>query len=256
MPMQSLTLPAKKSNNGHAPELKPDAVLQKKPIFPCVVLENVTKHYRQGADTVRAVDDVCLKVYPRDFLILTGRSGSGKTTLLSLIGGLTQPTAGRVCVFDHDLTQADDAALSTLRAECVGFDFQFASLIPTLTVLDNVRLPGLFAPKPVSESAAVELLAWVGLAEKIRSYPAELSGGQQARVALARALANHPYLLLADEPTGNLDVDTEREILTCLRELNQTRGTTILLVTHNPELAVYGNRLLRMERGRVEEVDR
>jgi ABC-type lipoprotein export system ATPase subunit len=203
---------------------------------------------------VRAVDQVALRVATGDFLIITGRSGSGKTTLLSLIGGLTIPTSGADNVFDKYLAELDDAAISTLRAERIGFVFQFASLIPTLTALDNVRLPGLFAKSPVSPEEAARLLSWVGLANKLANYPAQLSGGQQARVTVARALANQPDLLLADEPTGNLDVETEREILELFRELNMNDGTTVVLVTHNPELACYGNRHLIMADGRLNEV--
>jgi len=220
-----------------------------------VHLDNVGKHYRQGADIVRAVDAVTLQVHVGDFITITGRSGSGKTTLLSLIGGLTLPTSGRVLVFGQSLPDLDDAAISTLRAQRIGFVFQFASLIPTLTALDNVRLPGLFAARPVGEAEAARLLAWVGLGDKLRRYPSQLSGGQRVRVALARALANRPELLLADEPTSNLDVDTEQEIMELFQELNQQHGTTILLVTHNPELARYGSRQLRLEGGRVSEVE-
>lgn len=217
-------------------------------------LISLNKHYRQGVETVRAVDQVTLPVETGDFLIITGRSGSGKTTLLSLMGGLTMPTAGTISVFGQSLADLDDAAISTLRADRIGFVFQFASLMPTLTTLDNVRLPGLFTKTPVSPEEAVRLLSWVGLADKLGSYPAQLSGGQQARVAVARALANHPDLLLADEPTGNLDVETEQEILTLFHELNKRNGSTIVLVTHNPELARYGNRHLVMESGRLNEV--
>jgi putative ABC transport system ATP-binding protein/lipoprotein-releasing system ATP-binding protein len=218
-----------------------------------VELVMVSKHYQLGSVTVKAVERATLEVSAGDFLTITGRSGSGKTTLLSLIGGLTNPTSGQVKVFGQALDDLADAAISTLRAERIGFAFQFASLIPTLTALDNVRLPGLFASRPVNLGKAAELLSWVGLADKRASYPAELSGGQQARVALARALANHPDLLLADEPTGNLDVETEWEVLSLLRELNRERGTTVVLVTHNPELARYGNRHLIMQRGELHE---
>lgn len=218
-----------------------------------VHLADVNKHYQQGTETVRAVDKVTLQVEAGDFLLITGRSGSGKTTLLSLIGGLTRPTSGEVIVFDQSLAKLDDPAMSALRAERIGFVFQFASLMPTLSALDNVRLPGLFAQNPVNLDEAARLLSWVGLADKLGSYPAQLSGGQQARVAVARALANRPDLLLADEPTGNLDVETEQEIMALFRELNLNNDTTIVLVTHNPELARYGNRHLVMDSGRLNE---
>lgn len=220
-----------------------------------VSLDSVSKHYPQGPEIIYAVNNVSLRISEGDFVTITGRSGAGKTTLLSLIGGLTSPTSGRLNIFNHDLATLADAEISFLRAKYIGFVFQFASLIPTLTALDNVRLPGLFAKKPISPFEAKELLALVGLSDKIHNFPAELSGGQQARVALARALANHPRLLLADEPTGNLDVETEEEVLGFIRELNQKQKITVLLVTHNPKLASYGNRHLIMQSGKITETD-
>ena len=220
---------------------------------PVIRLDNISKHYQQGNETVRAVDDVTLQILPGDFASITGRSGSGKTTLLSLIGGLTTPSRGEVEIFGEAMSSLDDDALSSLRANRIGFVFQFSSLIPTLTALDNVRLPGMFGEKSVSPKDAADLLAWVGLSDKLQNFTTELSGGQQTRVALARALTNHPSLLLADEPTGNLDVETESEILTLLRNLNRERGMTIVLVTHNPELAQHGTRHLVMQSGKLIE---
>ncbi len=218
-----------------------------------IELWGISKHYQQGSEIVKAVDDVSLQVQAGDFVSITGRSGSGKTTLLSLIGGLTASTSGGVRVFDQTIQELSDRELSALRAQRIGFVFQFTSLIPTLTALDNVRLPGIFADTLVGQSYARELLDWVGLSDKLNNYPAELSGGQQARVSLARALANKPDLLLADEPTGNLDVETEWEILSLLKELNLKQNMTILLVTHNPELAKYGNRHVVMHAGGLNE---
>jgi putative ABC transport system ATP-binding protein len=218
-----------------------------------IELWGVSKHYQQASEIVKAVDDVSLQVQAGDFVSITGRSGSGKTTLLSLIGGLTAPTSGGVRLFDRTLKDLGDGELSALRAEKIGYVFQFASLIPTLSTLDNVRLPGIFAPQPVDLAYARQLLDWVGLSDKLNNYPAELSGGQQARVSLARALANQPDLLLADEPTGNLDVETEWEILSLLRDLNRDQNITIMLVTHNPELAKYGHRHMIMQGGNLTE---
>lgn len=220
---------------------------------PLIKTEKISKHYQQGTEIVRAVDDLSLQVLPGDFVSITGRSGSGKTTLLSLIGGLTLPTTGQIEIFEQSLADLDDVRLSTLRARRIGFVFQFASLIPTLTALDNVRLPGLFNEKAISTKEAADLLTWVGLADKLHNFPSELSGGQQTRVALARSLVNAPDLLLADEPTGNLDVETEHEILTLLSDLNRQRGMTILLVTHNPALAKHGTRHLVMDDGKLTE---
>lgn len=218
---------------------------------PLVELTGVCKHYQQGAELVKAVDGVDLRLKQGEFLVITGRSGSGKTTLLSLMGGLTMPTDGSIHLFGESLPQLDDLTASTLRAERIGFVFQFSSLIPTLTALDNVRLPGLFSATPPSVGDAAELLSWVGLADKQHSYPSQLSGGQQSRVAVARALVNRPDILLADEPTGNLDVETEGEILLLLQEMNLNHGTAVVLVTHNPELAHFGQHHLIMDSGRL-----
>jgi putative ABC transport system ATP-binding protein len=215
-----------------------------------ISLRGLTKSYRQGETQVNAVDHVDLQVFTGDFIIITGRSGIGKTTLLSLIGRLTEPTAGDILIDGVDLNSLDDGALSNLRARKIGFVFQFASLIPTLSVLENISLPSLFAGQPVDEKRTIELARMVGLGDKLKNYPTQLSGGQRRRVAIARALVNRPEILLADEPTGDLDVDTEREILDLFRSLN-TRGMTIMLVTHNPNLIAYGNRAFRMEQGKL-----
>ena len=217
---------------------------------------SLDKHYAQGSETIRAVDEINFEAVAGDFVVITGRSGSGKTTFLSLIGGLTKPTSGDVFLFGNALHAFTDDQISSLRGEKLGFVFQFSSLIPTLTVLDNLRLPGLFIGKPVDLNHIKDLLGWVGLTDRWSSYPAELSGGQQTRVALCRALANKPQILLADEPTGNLDVDTEHEIMALLKDFNQKNAATILLVTHNPELASYGNRHITMERGKLIEEER
>ncbi|MDE3088027.1 MAG: ABC transporter ATP-binding protein [Chloroflexota bacterium] len=224
-----------------------------------ICLRGVSKSYRQGDSDVVAVDNVNVDMAAGDFAIIAGRSGSGKTTLLSLIGGLTHPSAGTICVDGMNLLSLDDKTLSNLRARRIGFIFQFASFLPTLTVLENVCLPRLFAGEPAKSNRAIakhpvgiELLQMVGLDDKANNYPTQLSGGQRRRAAIARAFINQPALLLADEPTGDLDIDTESEILELFRSLNR-QGTTILLVTHNPGLATIGNRLFQMERGRLVE---
>ena len=221
---------------------------------PLLELVDVDKTYQQGHTLTKVVDGVNLHVYCNDFLCITGRSGSGKTTLLSLMGGLTLPTSGTVSVNGVNLSILKDSEMSSLRAGTIGYVFQFASLIPTLTILDNVRLPGLFASQLQPLEYAVDLLKWVGLGDKLYSYPAELSGGQQTRVAFARALSNKPSLLLADEPTSNLDVDTELEIMELLVSMKKQRGITVVMVTHNPDLSRFGNRLLAMERGKIKEI--
>ncbi len=213
-------------------------------------LRALTKAYRQGDAQVNAVDQVDLQVFAGDFIIITGRSGIGKTTLLSLIGRLTEPTTGEIFIDGVNLKSLDDAALSDFRARKIGFVFQFASLIPTLSVLENIALPSLFAGQAVDEKRTIELARMVGLGDRLKNYPRQLSGGQRRRVAIARALVNHPEILLADEPTGDLDVETEREILDLFRALNR-QGMTVILVTHNPNLIAYGNRACRMEQGKL-----
>ncbi len=213
-----------------------------------ISLRGLTKVYPQGATQVNAVDCVSLDVCAGDFIVITGRSGIGKTTLLSLIGRLTEPTAGEILIDGVDLKSLDDGALSNFRARKIGFVFQFASLIPTLSVLENIALPSLFAGQAVDEKRTLELARMVGLGDKWSSYPPQLSGGQRRRVAIARALINRPAILLADEPTGDLDVDTEREVLDLFRAFNR-QGMTVILVTHNPSLIAYGKRAFRMEQG-------
>lgn len=218
---------------------------------PLVELVRLCKYYSQGQETLKAIDGIDLKVNRGDFLLITGRSGSGKTTLLSLIGGLTAPTSGEVRIEGENLAKMDDSKLSILRAQKIGFVYQFASLIPTLNAFDNVRLPGLFSGNHLNKNEVLDLLAWVNLTDKGGNYPSQLSGGQQTRIALARSLVNHPSLLLADEPTGNLDVQTEQEIMQLLMNVNKDKGITILMVTHNPELSVFANRHIIMDNGRI-----
>jgi ABC-type lipoprotein export system ATPase subunit len=219
-----------------------------------ISLHGLTKSYRQGDTQVHAVDHVDLQVLAGDFIIVTGRSGIGKTTLLSLIGRLAEPTFGDILIDGVDLKSLDDVALSNLRARKIGFVFQFASLIPTLTVLENICLPNLFAGQAIDDQRTIELAQMVGLGDRLKNYPTQLSGGQRRRVAIARALVNRPEILLADEPTGDLDADTEKEILDLFRSLNK-QGMTIILVTHSPNLIGYGNRAMRMEQGKLVEYE-
>lgn len=217
-----------------------------------IVLDGVSKVYQHGGQTVMALDDVRLQVESGDFVVVTGRSGSGKTTLLSVIGGLTRPDMGRVRVGTVDLWSLTDQERARFRSQRLGFVFQFASLIPTLRVVENVLLPTAFTREAHGDPLrrAEELLERVGLADKRDSYPWQLSGGQQKRVAVARALLNQPDLLLADEPTGDLDEETEQEIMDLFREVNAA-GTTVVMVTHNTDLARYATRHVRMTAGRI-----
>jgi len=216
--------------------------------------KDLTKIYwhEAGSYTV-ATHNVSFEIRRGDFAIITGRSGCGKTTLLSMIGGLTKPTKGKVFVEGIDVWSLNDRELSTFRNRKFGFIFQFPSLFPTLTVLENLLLPTLFSGlNEETYRHAFQLLKTVGLIEKYDAYPYQLSAGQQRRVAIARALINKPEIVLADEPTSDLDEDTEREIMELFKQINT--DATILLVTHNPELSVYGNRHFRMSQGKLTEL--
>lgn len=199
---------------------------------------DLTKTYLVEKKPVFAVNTVNLSIRRGEFVVILGHSGSGKTTLLSLIGGLTSPDRGQVLVDGEENWQQTDNDLSTMRNSRIGFIFQFASLIPTLTVMENILLPLTFSRNPAgSREMAREILAEVGLADRENAFPSQLSGGQQRRVAIARSFINRPDIILADEPTGDLDEETEREILDLFRQYN-AKGTTFVVVTHNSNLAV------------------
>lgn len=217
-----------------------------------IVLKQLSKTYRVGPSTVRAVDNVDLDIPRGQMVSIVGHSGSGKTTLLSLIGGLTRPTTGRVLLDGTNIWTLSDREMSLLRNRRIGFSFQFASLMPTLTAIDNVRLPATFGGSEVNHNRPQELLELVGLSDRVHSYPSQLSGGEQRRVALARTLMNEPELILADEPTGDLDEDTEADILEILKEVNG-RGVTIVIVTHSRAVASQAQRMLKMHRGHLTE---
>lgn len=209
------------------------------------------KKYMSDRTIVTAVNDVSLAVEQGEFVVILGHSGSGKTTLLSLIGGLTKPDSGEVRINGVENWGQSDDALSDMRNSTIGFIFQFASLIPTLTALENILLPLTFGKKPSgSYDEALEILRLVGLEEKANSFPSQLSGGQQRRIAIARAFINKPDIILADEPTGDLDEDTENDILNVFKEYNK-QGTTFVVVTHNVQLAKTQNnaRVLHMSQG-------
>ncbi len=220
-----------------------------------IVLEAVTKTYTLSEDiTVTAVQGVSLEVVRGEFVSITGRSGSGKTTLLNLAAGLTRPTAGRVLWEGQDLWRLSDRQRSRLRNQNVGFVFQFPSLLPSLTVVDNVIVPTMFspdgAPANVRERAR-ELLETVGLGAKANVYPRQLSAGQQQRVVIARALINRPQVLLADEPTSDLDEQTEQEIMALFSQIHAQTSMTVVLVTHTRQLVHYGTRWIQMADGQI-----
>ena len=200
---------------------------------------DLKKHYRMGTSTVRALDGVSMTVEQGEFVGLLGTSGSGKSTLLNLIAGLDRPTDGSLRVFGDDLAEMSSAALSRHRQRTVGIIFQSFNLVSTMSAAENVALPMMFAgvPRPERDRRAHDLLEAMGLGGRQRHRPPELSGGEQQRVAIARALANKPHLLLADEPTGNLDSRTSAEILSLLTDLNRREAKTIVMVTHDAGLA-------------------
>jgi putative ABC transport system ATP-binding protein len=215
---------------------------------------DLKKHYRMGTSTVRALDGVSLSVEQGEFVALLGTSGSGKSTLLNLIAGLDRPTEGSLRIFDQDLAQMSSGELSLHRRRNVGIIFQSFNLIPTMTAQENVTLAMMFAgvPRGERETEAAQLLRSVGLGERQQHRPRELSGGEQQRVAIARALSNKPHLLLADEPTGNLDSRTSRDILGVLKDLNERDGKTIIMVTHDSSLAAtYAHRTVTLLDGTV-----
>jgi ABC-type lipoprotein export system ATPase subunit len=213
---------------------------------------NVGKTYSTGRGAVEAVKAIDLDVPRGQFAAIIGRSGSGKSSLMAMIGGLSRPTHGVILVEDTDIWALPDDGLTEFRNRKIGFVFQFASLLPTLRVIDNVVLPALLGRRKDSKiayKAAAELLDQLGLAEHIDAYPTEISAGEQRRAVIARALINAPSLLLADEPTSDLDEQTEIEIMDRLRELNRDRGMTLIMVTHNLRLAEQANRVLHISDG-------
>jgi putative ABC transport system ATP-binding protein len=218
---------------------------------PLVVIEHLYKSYRRGSQKLPVLEDISLNIAEGEFLALMGPSGSGKTTLLNLIAGLDQPDEGVLTVGGVDLTQLSEGQLAAWRARHVGFIFQFYQLIPVLTAFENVELPLLLTPLSRRErrehvDVALEL---VGLEDRSKHYPSQLSGGQQQRVAIARALVTDPTLISADEPTGDLDRDSAREVLDLMCRLNGEFGKTIILVTHDPEAASRAPRLIRLIKG-------
>ncbi|WP_327584432.1 ABC transporter ATP-binding protein [Nonomuraea sp. NBC_00507] len=222
---------------------------------PLVVVEGLRKIYRTGPKEVVALRDVSFSVFPGELIAIKGRSGSGKTTLLNQIGGLDQPDAGRVTVSGHDVTAMSEEALLELRRDVVGFVFQSFGLIPVLSAAENVGVPMRLVRMPAEEREARirMLLALVGLEQHANQRPYELSGGQRQRVAIARSLANRPRLLVADEPTGQLDSQTGRQIMELLRALVRSEGVTALVATHDPSLITLADRVLEISDGVVRE---
>ncbi len=220
---------------------------------PLIELRGVTRAYTMAGVTHTVLDGVSLTIDPGEFVAIMGPSGSGKSTLLHILGLLDRPTAGSYRLAGRDTEGLSDDALSQLRNQAIGFVFQSFYLVPYATALDNVLLPGLYSPTPgsVLRRRGEELLARVGLAAQAGHKPSQLSGGQQQRVALARALINDPDLILADEPTGQLDSATSAEIMELLATVNRDAGKTVIVVTHDPATAAYARRQILVQDGRV-----
>jgi putative ABC transport system ATP-binding protein/lipoprotein-releasing system ATP-binding protein len=218
-----------------------------------IEVKGLSKSYAVSGTVVQALRPLDLTIGEGEFVSIVGHSGSGKSTLLSLIGGVARPDAGTVRVGGKALDAYDDAGLARLRNEVFGFVYQFPSLIPTLTAVENVLLPTVFGGRRTEEDA-VRLLEQVGLGDKRERYPGQLSGGEQQRVAIARAFVHDPRILLADEPTGDLDEETEAEIMSFFERMNRERGVTTVMVTHSSDLALRASTRLRMKLGVVERL--
>ncbi len=220
-----------------------------------VRLVQVTKNYPMGEVTVYALRQLDLEIAAGEFVVLLGPSGCGKTTTLNLIGGLDKPTSGRVIVQGEDITHYDESQLTDYRRRKVGIIFQFFNLIPTLSAAENVEFPLALTNGHDLRGKALGLLERVGLRDRADHFPSQLSGGEQQRVAIARALSNDPPVLLCDEPTGNLDMNTGQQVLRAIRDLNRKEGTTIVFVTHNSAIAPIANRVVRLRDGAVERIE-
>lgn len=224
--------------------------------MPQIVADHLNKSFIIDGIRVNAVIDVNVSIEKGDFVSIVGHSGSGKTTLLSMIGGILSPTSGNLYFNGQDIYRMDEGGLAEYRSAKIGYIFQFASLMPVLTAKENLLLPTVFTSgrDNQAERRAAEYLELVGLKEKVDSYPYQLSGGQQRRVAIARALMNNPEALLADEPTGDLDEETEADVMGLFYKVNREMDMTFILVTHNTTLAEIAKRRFRMSGGKLNEI--
>lgn len=213
--------------------------------------ENLKKYYGTQENRVKALDGIDLAVEQGEFLAVVGSSGSGKSTLLHMLGGLDRPTSGKVYVDDKDISNLKDDALCVFRRRKIGFVFQSYNLVPVLNVYENIVLPVELDGNEVDKEYVRRIVGVLGLTEKLTSLPGRLSGGQQQRVAIARALASKPTILLADEPTGNLDSRTSQDVLGLLKVTGEKFGQTIVMITHNEEIAQLADRIIRIEDGRI-----
>ena len=213
--------------------------------------DNLKKFYGNDENQVKALNGVSLSIEQGEFIAIVGTSGSGKSTLLHMLGGLDRPTSGKVFVDDKDIFTLKDEALTIFRRRKIGFVFQAFNLVPVLNVYENIVLPIELDGNEVDEAYVEQIIEVLGLKEKKNSMPSQLSGGQQQRVAIARALASKPTILLADEPTGNLDSKTSQDVLSLLKITGQKFGQTIVMITHNEEIAQMADRIIRLEDGKI-----
>ena len=213
-----------------------------------VKLENITKIYKMGEVEIRAVDGIDFAIEKGEFVIIVGPSGAGKTTVLNILGGMDTATGGKITVDGADITSCNARQLTSYRRNDIGFVFQFYNLVPNLTALEYVELALQICKNPLD---AREVLEEVGLGDRLDNFPAQLSGGEQQRVSIARALAKNPKLLLCDEPTGALDYNTGKSILKLLQDMCRERGMTVIVITHNSALAPMADRLIRIKNGKV-----
>jgi len=222
-----------------------------------VETEDLARYYVMGPITVKALDGVDMKIKRGEYLSIMGPSGSGKTTLFNMVGGIDRPTRGRVYIDGVDIAKLDAYELAWLRCRKIGYIFQTFNLIPVLTAIENVMLPMIFAGVGREERVARgrEILETVGLGDRLHHKPAELSGGQQQRVAIARALANRPVIILADEPTGNLDLETGLDIINLLREMNKNEGVTVIAATHDLKMLDVSDRIVYLRDGRIDRYE-
>ena len=214
-------------------------------------VENLCKTYGKGKNEVKALDNISFSVNKGEFIAIIGPSGSGKSTLLHILGGVDKPTSGKVFMNDHDVYVQNDEQLAIFRRRQVGLIYQFYNLIPVLNVVENMTLPLKLDGQKVNEERVNELLELLGLAERRKHLPSQLSGGQQQRVSIGRALINAPALVLADEPTGNLDSKSSQEIIGLLKHSNKKYGQTLVVITHDENIALQADRIIRIEDGQI-----
>ena len=216
-------------------------------------VENLKKYYGKDENQVKALDGVSLFVERGEFVAIVGTSGSGKTTLLHMLGGLDKPTAGKILIDDKDISDLEADALCIFRRRKIGFVFQSYNLVPVLNVYENIVLPIELDGNEVDKDYVNQIITVLGLKDKLNNLPNQLSGGQQQRVAIARALATNPAILLADEPTGNLDSKTSQDVLGLLKTTGEKFGQTIVMITHNDEIAQMADRIIRIEDGKIKK---